>query len=1406
MKPLKKGSKAAKAYMAKLRAMQKGKPRRKNPHYFKASEHDALANEIRIWWIAPGKQESFTGRFQGTFAQALERAAESSAMYKSKVHIYEDRSGQPVAPGGKLPAPIDYFGALWATVSVVAESPLRGGPMSPPFRGIYKNPRRRVQVFAHNAKARAIIAKMNPLTVKEANELLADATRDAEGAVHYPRQSASRGFSAGSAMGQARAVRAYGPSETFYPAEDTMRRAYAAVRSNPLECKACKGKGIRHPYTVCGRCKCQYCSKYWDSKGGCPRCQEIRRTSSPNPAPSFVVIDTRDGTVVYSKAATGTGDAALREASLQAQRFADIHKRDFWVFLNMARNVKRGSKLSLPMVQVQGISEVAHPSNPCGGRRNPAICDGCNEKDPSVRHYSDTKSFLCKKCRVEFLRTMRFDDKRGDWIPREGQTNPRPRFPKKYALVPSERSKPCPHTHMPYTGTIPCTGVRRCTMCGATEAQIKGRRNPVFPADVKMVAETVLALPHSVNWSAKPYAEAIVQDFAGADDPKSVVAYLKSNLRNWRGPQAQAAKVVLDRFLSGKPYDASYAIRIATAMPAAPRPRTPRAPIVRKPPGAYGRPLRTANTILSELEAALSKHETGEHIDYMVEELFQWVQRGWPEPVWFKYPLAKSYYDSRVAGAKRKGLANPMRKLRTPTSRDVDAIAREFSRLLWKQIGVKNMMEVNRRNRTGDPNACSTHDFLDANMVMDRAFRNLGLQPDPEKSPAAHDYWGIAWTKAKKAEFYPRLFARVAPGRSYYASSGRCPHCDADVVRDRYFQSSGRCPKCDRDVLGNPRFQARYLSPEMEVRTGMVRAHGVKSALRKAEQRAEKLPPRFTAPGSSVEIYKANPGLAPVVAVPVPLEAGNIAKWLRAEGVPAQVDPYRGQWGVMVPRAKMAAAKRALGKVLANPLYRVRGVMTSPSGAHDFHEIIVDAREGAQAKKKAVQYARGAYGGPFRVMGVRRDQSLDTIKRRFPYLKTIDKTNPSRRALLGEARELLRDARADVKAGHKGAAEYWKGKASGLAQAALSNPKGSRIEIHSGPDAMGRYRYTMFWMAKYHPGDPRGEHRWAERAQEFHAPLPEWFKKTSAVRRNPATYTFPGYGRIIVSFVGSRAAAEDFAGNFGDSVAAVSEIPAPHRPKGWGADEWFSYRATTGLPHARRLYGRPSGVRGVRPNPLLQMVTLANPGKRRITPSRRFYSPTLNYFVMVENKDKKSWTMVSDHATPEEAFAQEGSLRVQGLNAVATDRFGTPLRKSNPGRGITRPASCPFREGQKVSIAQARAWAQKSGNRTLLGQIDDVCKLQKKANRPGSYFIWKTIPVGDPKKLEMVTAMAQYGTTDETLYKPPKGSKKGQHLYSHKWGEGSGSKKPVPLLAAHTGKALIMPLRAGQKAGDWLRG
>ncbi len=58
----------------------------------------------------------------------------------------------------------------------------------------------------------------------------------------------------------------------------------------------------------------------------------------------------------------------------------------------------------------------------------------------------------------------------------------------------------------------------------------------------------------------------------------------------------------------------------------------------------------------------------------------------------------------------------------------------------------------------------------------------------------------------------------------------------------------------------------------------------------------------------------------------------------------------------------------------------------------------------------------------------------------------------------------------------------------------LRNLDSPRLEIHSGPDNLDRYFYTLCWMADYHIGHPDGEHRRAERGQVFHGTIPEKYQ------------------------------------------------------------------------------------------------------------------------------------------------------------------------------------------------------------------------------------------------------------------------------------------------------------------------
>lgn len=142
------------------------------------------------------------------------------------------------------------------------------------------------------------------------------------------------------------------------------------------------------------------------------------------------------------------------------------------------------------------------------------------------------------------------------------------------------------------------------------------------------------------------------------------------------------------------------------------------------------------------------------------------------------------------------------------------------------------------------------------------------------------------------------------------------------------------------------------------------------------------------------------------------------------------------------------------------------------------------------------------------------------------------------------------------------------------------------------------------------------------------------------------------------------------------------------------------------------------------------------------------------------------------------------------------------LAAANPPHAI----EIPFRPGQKISIAEARAWVESTGDRELKKQFEAAYRLQCKANWKPKYVRWQVFPMGDSKRIDAVTALVHYGKTDATLYKPPKGSKKGNHYYKHEWGKGKGQGRHIPLLASSDGKLLLSPLMKGQVADDWLRG
>jgi hypothetical protein len=159
--------------------------------------------------------------------------------------------------------------------------------------------------------------------------------------------------------------------------------------------------------------------------------------------------------------------------------------------------------------------------------------------------------------------------------------------------------------------------------------------------------------------------------------------------------------------------------------------------------------------------------------------------------------------------------------------------------------------------------------------------------------------------------------------------------------------------------------------------------------------------------------------------------------------------------------------------------------------------------------------------------------------------------------------------------------------------------------------------------------------------------------------------------------------------------------------------------------------------------------------------------------------------------------ARRAAQRIQDRAAHVGGGVGA---LSNPGT-LRLPAP-----GTKMTVAQAMNLARRIGDRSLIKECEEAAKLQTKANSHAKSVTWKHLPMGSKDKIDSVVALTHYGDSPEDMYRPPKGSKKGSHMYRHKWGDGTGRSKPVQVLASPSGKMIVKVMGPGQKVGDWMRG
>ena len=89
--------------------------------------------------------------------------------------------------------------------------------------------------------------------------------------------------------------------------------------------------------------------------------------------------------------------------------------------------------------------------------------------------------------------------------------------------------------------------------------------------------------------------------------------------------------------------------------------------------------------------------------------------------------------------------------------RNAALVAHVFAVELRRAIGADAFAEVCRRNAAQpDGRVCHSHDFCDANMVMDEALRSIGIEADVG-DVADLALWNAAWDHAKR-----RMVASVA--------------------------------------------------------------------------------------------------------------------------------------------------------------------------------------------------------------------------------------------------------------------------------------------------------------------------------------------------------------------------------------------------------------------------------------------------------------------------------------------------------------------------------------------------------------------------------------------------------------------------------------------------------------------
>lgn len=84
-------------------------------------------------------------------------------------------------------------------------------------------------------------------------------------------------------------------------------------------------------------------------------------------------------------------------------------------------------------------------------------------------------------------------------------------------------------------------------------------------------------------------------------------------------------------------------------------------------------------------------------------------------------------------------------------------LSSEFSKLIRKTLGKRKLQQVIELNYRYQGQFCATHEFIDANMVMFQAWKNIFKNADVKyfnvNDQSNVDLWNAAWNMSMKADF-----------------------------------------------------------------------------------------------------------------------------------------------------------------------------------------------------------------------------------------------------------------------------------------------------------------------------------------------------------------------------------------------------------------------------------------------------------------------------------------------------------------------------------------------------------------------------------------------------------------------------------------------------------------------------